>query len=249
MATYIGNVAGSSSSDTQKVNQLFGDKLSITVDNVPVNVTLLIKREDVDGNTQTGDSYSIGSGSNAISAQGCEMTLYMTTDPLTSSGSRATVYAAVFTCDVTDGANGTWYMLGDMYTGTAPVLSYEGDNRGTGSFHTDSWLSSKDTYSVITNYSYSVAANATIKDIVMTKDQTAINTMQSLLNSANNILRNGQYAGDAIVKLQESFNKASRCYTVNSDGSVTVNSNSTRAQLIPLIKELDTRLKSFSGLL
>jgi len=248
MATYIGNVTGSTDTDTQKVTNLFGgENLSLTIDNVQTNVTLLIKREDVDGNTNTGDSYSTGSGNNYISAQGCEMTLYLTTDKLDRAGSNPTVYAAVFTCDRNDdGTLGEWYMLGDMYTGTAPVLSYDGNWDGTGSFHTDSWVSSRNTYQVVSGYSYTVNANLTIKDIMQIKDQTATNKLQELLDRSTEIVNSGQYAGSAVTELQAAITRASTCYTTGSDGSLTVNSSATRAQLIPHIKDLDAKLKAFS---
>lgn len=242
-ATYIGNVTGSHSEDSEAVNKLFGDKLTITIDDVETNVTVLIKREDVDGNVNTGDSYAIGSGSSYIHAEGCEMTLYLTTDKLDRSGS-AEVYAAVFTCNVNDdGSYGNWYMLGDMFRGTAPVIGYEGQD-STGSFHTDTWKSTAATYQVTDTYSYSVASTD-IRTVVQAVDQNAIKEMQSLLTEAYGIIRSGQYVGSAMNQLRSAFDAASHCYTI-TDNTVTVNSNTQRAQLVPLIKALDAALVAFN---
>ena len=248
-ATYMGNVVGSSDQDTAYVEELFGDNLSIKIDDVQTDITLLIKREDVDGDVNTGDDYELGTGSNYIHAEGNEMTLYMTTDKLNNTNNNAVVYAAVFTCDKNeDGSLGPWYLFGDTYVGTAPVVSYEGDQSGTGSFHTDTWVSSQATYTVTDDYSYSIARNVTIKNIVMATDRNAVNKMQSLLDEAYEIIDAGEYAGSAMVKLQTAFNNAAKCYTLDANGKPVVDSTITRAQLVPYIKSLDVALRSFEGL-
>ncbi len=245
-ATYIGNVNGSLYEDSQLVNELFGGQLSIKIDNVETSVTVLIKREDVDGNENTGDSYAIGSGSSYIHAEGCEMTLYLTTDALNVRGGTATVYAMVFTCDVyDDGSYGPWYMLGEMYEGKAPVIGYQGED-ATGSFHTDTWVSTAKRYTVTETYSYNVGATD-IKTVIQARDNNAINAFQGMLNRANMIIRTGGFAGQAMLKLQDVFNRASNYYTVANDGTVTVNRNVTRAQLVPFILEMESALKSFDG--
>lgn len=122
--TYIGNVVDSDSEDTAALNAIFGENMELNIDGVNTPVTIMIKRENVDGNKNTGDG------------DGNEMTLYITADPLDSSGKYVPVYAVVYTK-----ASGTeWYRIGELYKGTANVRSYGGVSiRGTGSFNTDNW--------------------------------------------------------------------------------------------------------------
>ena len=128
--SYIGNVNGASDEDAVLLENLFQENLTLNIEGVETNVTILIKREDVDGDLTTGD------------ADGREMTIYMTTSDLRQTGSwfrpaSATVYVSVFTSD-DDGEN--WYQIGDMYEGKATIKQYSG-MPGGGSFDTDTWKS------------------------------------------------------------------------------------------------------------
>jgi len=248
-ANYIGNVVDSSGTDTKTINDLFGDNLSITIDGKKTDITLLIKRENVDGNENTGDSYTARSGNRTTTGTGCEMTLYMTTDKLQNG--TPTVYAAVFTCDKnSDGTYGEWYMIGDMYTGTANIVGYEG-GQSTGSFDTGTWRSSTSTYTVTDDYSYRVTRGNTIQTVIQAKDTTLTNKFKNILSTSKDVLdgKYGDFAGDAMVYLSEVYAKAARCYTVNTDGTVTVKTGVTRAQLVPLIKEFTTALKPFESVI
>ncbi|MBO5926599.1 MAG: hypothetical protein J6Q38_03470 [Clostridia bacterium] len=128
--SYIGNVNGASSSDIALLEDLFQGNLTLIIDGVETEVTILIKRENVDGNTTTGDE------------NGNELTIYMTTSALTKqwyeTSKTATVYAAVYSSN-DDGDN--WYRLGEMYEGKATIKGYDGNIFGSGSFDTDSWVS------------------------------------------------------------------------------------------------------------
>lgn len=249
-ANYIGNVVDSSSADTETVETLFGDDLSITIGGVQTNVTLLIKRENLDNNANTGDDYSVThANGGTTSATGCEMTLYMTTDKL--QGGSPTVYAAVFTCDKNgDGTYGTWYLLGEVYAGTATIVGYEG-GQYTGSFDTGTWRSYAATYNVSDDYSYSVANNSTIQTITRATDANARAVLQSRIDIANRVINGGygDYAGQAVVNLAAVLEKASRCYTVDAAGNIIVNSGATRSQVIPLIKEMDNALSPFDSII
>ena len=100
--------------------------MEININGKNESVTILIKREDVDGKSSTGDE------------NGNEMTVYMTTDPLTSMFGSAVVYAGVYTKAT---ANSEWTLIGQMYEGTCSIKSYSGMIWGTGSFDTDTWKS------------------------------------------------------------------------------------------------------------
>lgn len=128
-ASYIGNVEGASDDDTALITELFQGNLKLNIDGVDTDVTILIKRENIDGSTNTGD------------ASGNELTIYMTTDDLQSDSwwgtSKAPVYVAVYSSG-NDGE--TWERLGEMYSGTATIKQYNG-YPGSGSFDTDTWRS------------------------------------------------------------------------------------------------------------
>ncbi len=258
-ANFIGNVAGAEGigeagkADTATVNNLFGGSLKITIDGEETNVTVLIKREDVDGNTQTGDDYTVTDGTNTASGTGCEMTLYLTTDELDRSGANATVYAVVFTCDKNeDGTLGNWYQIGERYEGTATVVGYVGNTatQNTGSFDTGTWRSTYKTYQPVGAYSYTVRGSRTIQTITQATDQNAVNALQSKLTNAADVLAGdyGVFGGEAVTVLQEAFDRAARCYTVSGD-TVTVKSDATRSQIIPLLQELEAALTPFESII
>ena len=126
--SYIGNVGGASASDVKLLEDLFQGNLTININGQDTEVTILIKRENIDGDMTTGDS------------TGREMTIYLTTDTLEQKGSffnpsSAIVYAAVFTSD-DEGED--WYQVGTMFEGEATIKQYNGWP-GSGSFDTDTW--------------------------------------------------------------------------------------------------------------
>lgn len=249
-ANYIGNVVDAHNNDTETINSLFEGKLSLTIDGVVTNVTVLIKRENLDNNTQTGDDYTATYNGYSTSGSGCEMTLYMTTDAL-QSGSPV-IYAAVFTCDRNeDGSYSRWYMIGDKYVGTASIVGYEG-SYVSGSFDTGTWRSTgRTTYTASDNYSYTVSAGQSIGTIIQAADTAAVGALQTLVTQANDVLNGvyGQYAGSAIIDLQAAFDMAVRYCTVNDDGTVAVNSSTSRAHAVPLIKELEQALVPFAEII
>lgn len=128
--SYIGNVDGASNGDIALIEELFQGNLKLNINGVDTEVTIIIKRENVDGNRNTGDE------------SGNEMSIYLTTDNLQKQSifqsRNAVVYASVFTSS-DDGE--TWAQLGDLYEGKAPVIGYNGSRLGDGSFNTDDWKS------------------------------------------------------------------------------------------------------------
>lgn len=152
-ASYIGNVAGSSSDDTTLLLDLFDGDLSLEVNGTHVDVTCIVKRENIDGSTTTGDSYRAG----RTTYRGCEMTLYLTTANFerVSYNDYPPVYAMVFT---KSSSNSEWIQIGEeMYAGTAQVVGYVGGTT-TGSFDTGTWRSSQDYHGV--------SAGATISTLI-----------------------------------------------------------------------------------
>lgn len=255
-SNYIGNVKDSSSEDSMIVNTLFAGQLQITVGDTEQDATVLIKHENLDGNNMTGDDYVATNSSNGgvFRGYGCEMTLYLTIDPLNSSGKYVPVYAVVFTCDRDEDGNiiSDWYRVGDTYAGTANVVSYDGDGNGTGSFVTDNWRADGGTYQVVSGYSYNingtvyeldsysyqVGYHSNIESIVMATDTNSVNTLQTLLDHAKSIIDSQEYAGTGISLLEDAYAEASACYTIDENGRAVVKDGLTRAQLLPTISKL-----------
>ena len=257
-SNYIGNVKGSSSEDSVAVNTLFAGQLQISVGENDMDATVLIKHENLDGSTLTGDDYTLTySQYGEITHAGCEMTLYLTIDPLDRAGAYVPVYAVVFTCDRDANGNQTseWYRIGSTYAGTANVVTYDGGN-GTGSFVTDNWIADRATYQLLEGYSFNIngeeykldpyshdiAQGVSIKNIVTAKDTGAISTFQTLLNDAKRIIDNPKYAGVGIDLVEESLEKTlvkfSGYYTVGENGRYELDPNLTIAQVSPAILEL-----------
>ncbi len=243
-ATYFGNVAGSTSDDSVAINELFAGQLNMLINGIEQPVTVIIKRENIDGNTNTGDDYTATYNNQSTSGYGCEYTLYMTTDDLTTFNSYPTVYAMVYTCNRdADGNLGNWYMIGERYEGTAQVVGYIG-GESSGSFDTGSWRSVAQTLSPSEGYTYSISANQSINTIVTADDANATAELQSLLNEAHAILVENKYAGTGMVALEELYGEMSEIYTLDADGSPVVNDVS-RAVMIPFIKKMEDGLKQF----
>ncbi len=246
-ATYIGNVAGSTSDDSLVMSQLFGDTLNMMIGGTNESVTVILKRENIDGSDSTGDSYTLASGS---TYNGCEYTLYMTVDDLFNTSGSATVIAAVFTCDVGDnGELGDWYMIGDYYSGTAEVVGYEGGYTG-GSFDTGSWRSSgTQTFDVTENYSYTIYSNQTIGSLITATDTNAVSELRELMLEAQSIINGSdQYAGTGWIALENTYSSVieSGTVTIADDGTVSVNSSIARSRLVSYIKAMDDELRSFA---
>ena len=136
--SYISNADGADSQDYTFVDSVFDGNMTTFIPNeetgelVPTEMTIFIKRANLDGNKNTGD------------ANGDEYILFMTADPLTSSGSQAIVYACVYTRFSQDQ---DFFMVGEMFEGKARIVSYEGGS-GSGSFTTDRWYNTKSYYDV-----------------------------------------------------------------------------------------------------
>ena len=137
--SYIGNVAGADDSDSNLIKELFtSDFLTMDLDGDGKSepITMMIKRENLDNNTKTGDDYSYKNffGSTRI-VEGAEMTLYITSEGFDSS--TLTVYASTFT--KLEGSD-EWIQVVPLTKGTASANNYSTGSFGTdNSFNTDTW--------------------------------------------------------------------------------------------------------------
>lgn len=245
-SNYIGNVGSATSDDAVAVNTLFSGQLQMIINGVVKPASVIIKHENLDGNNMTGDDYVAKNETNGgkFRGYGCEMTLYLTTAPLNNANGEAEVYVCVFTCDRDANGNiaGDWYQIGDSYRGFAPVVGYNGESGGTGSFVTDNWVASAESYSPSSNYTYSVSQGQTIKDIVRVVDDRAIDAFQELLDDSKAIIDDLTYAGVGIKFIEDAYKEAYRFYTVDNTGKPTAKSDITRAQLCPTLSALDHAL-------
>ena len=242
-SNYVGNVGDATSDDAMTINTLFAGQLQLVIDGQTKPATVIIKHENLDGNTNTGDDYVAVNPDKGVPfyGYGCEMTMYLTTDPLSKKNGNAPVYVTVFTCDRDANGNivGDWYKIGETYKGQAPIVSYNGTAGGTGSFVTDNWVADAATYKVTENYSYNVAKNTNLKTLVQTVDNRMIAEFQSLLNRAKTMIDDTTFAGTGIVEVEQAYERASAYFTLNGDGNPVAKPNLTRAQLCPVVQDLE----------
>lgn len=241
-SNYVGNVGNAVDNDMMTVETLFAGQLTMLVNGQTQKAWVIIKHEDVDGNELTGDDYTVKYNQYGdVTHKGCEMTLYMTVDPLSQANGWAPVYVTVFTCDRDTNGNmiSDWYQVGDSYYGQANIVGYRGESGGTGSFVTDNWKSYASTYQTTEDYSYRVQADVSIKNLMEIVDQAAITEFQKLLVKAEAMIANQKYAGTGISVVEETYAKAASFYTLDANGKAIANSNTRRVWLIPIMQELD----------
>lgn len=241
-SNYVGNVGNAVDNDMMTVETLFAGQLTMMVNGQAQKAWVLIKHENLDGNENTGDNYTVRYNQYGdITYSGCEMTLYLTIDKLDKANTWAPVYATVFTCNKDANGNvlGDWYKVGDSYYGEANVVGYRGESGGTGSFVTDNWRSYSGTYQVTEDYSYRIGSEVSIKTLMQTVDQTTINEFQSLLVDAEAMIANPKYAGTGITVVEDAYKKAAEFYTLDANNKAIANQDTRRVWLIPIMNELD----------
>lgn len=132
---FIGNVKGAQPVDIALVNGLFGGELLLNINGEERPVSVMVKKQMVYNNDNVE-----------------EMVLYLTADTLDSDlvngkDPEAPVYVAVFTQKTTTGANGNpvtkWEQMGPIFAGKAKQTNYTYGTTGTGSFNTDTWVTTE----------------------------------------------------------------------------------------------------------
>lgn len=142
VVTYIGNVSGATDADSKFIEEIFTSeflKMDLNGDGKPEPITIMIKRENLDGDETTGDDYTYTErtywGSRDKTVKGAEFTIYITSEGFSSSP--LNVYASTFT--KLPGAK-EWVEAVPLTKGTAKANNYNGGS-GSNSFDTDTWLS------------------------------------------------------------------------------------------------------------
>ena len=234
---------------------LFGSDLTVNIDGVEAPVTIMIRRENVDGR-DTGDDY-FGTSS---APSGCEYTVYITVDALDSPTGEAMVYAVSYSSGGT-GGSGRWYQLGQLYEGTANVIDYDTSTPGIqGAFDVYSWSATANSYEAADGIIYLVGQEQgdqydklkTLEEIMSTNDQDIFNDIDNkrifknvfdIVNNSSNTSKPG-YAG-----LREAFYAAAPFYNLLNGGQeVKVNRNCTRAEILPYLEAIQKALDYYNEL-
>ena len=245
-STTISNVGD----DKAVFDRLFGHELTVNVDGVDVPVTVTIRRDNVDGR-DTGDDYN-----GASAPKGCEYTLYITADALTSSTGEATVFAISYSNGGVGGVGDVWYQLGQLYEGTAPVTVYDED--GNLSVDYKNWIATAKEYEFVDGKSYKVGYEQgdqydkykTLEQIMSANDQDVFNDIDN-----SNILRrvyaivhtNSNHIRPGYEGLRIAFENAAPFYNVYNGGQeVKVKRTSTRAEILPYMIAIQTALDYYN---
>ncbi len=245
-STVIANVG----EDKAIFDLLFGGDLTINVDGEEKPVTVMIRRDNVD-NRDTGDDYD---GLNAPT--GCEYTLYITSDALTSSTGEALVYAISYSNGGVGAPGDTWYQLGQLYEGTAPLTSY--DNSGNVIFDITQWEAVAKEYEFIDGKSYKVGYEqgdqydklTKLEEIMSANDQDVFNDIDNtglLKNVYSIVYSSANYNKPGHEGLRIAFENAAPFYDIYNNGQeVKVKRISTRAEILPYIIAIQTALDYYN---
>ena len=228
---------------------LFGSDLTISIDGKDVPVTVMIRRENVD-NRATGDDYS-GSGA----PSGCEYTIYITVDALSSGTGKAEVYAVSYSNGGVAFSDDRWYQLGQLYEGTANVIDYDKNTAGVqGAIDFTTWIASPAKYEVAQGITYLVGQEQgdqydklkTLEQIMATNDQDIFNDIDNsrIFKTVWDIINNpANSSKDGLLGLREAFLSAAPFYNVYNGGQeIKVKRECTRAEIIPYILNIQTAL-------
>ena len=243
--TVIGNIG----EDKEVFDNLFGGDLYLEIDGIRTPVTVLIRKENVD-NSSTGDAYASG-------PKGCEYTLYITVDDLSKSGDTANVYAISYT---TDSSGNVWYQLAELYEGTAPVVDYDtSDSTFEGSIDISNWIATKKDYEIADGLVYKVNSGSngdqydkvkTFEELIRVKDQDIFNDIDNvkIMKKLHDIVvANKSVQSDTMDFVRKIYNSALPYFTNYNNGQeFKVNRSYTRAQLIPVIKDLQEALDYYN---
>ncbi len=164
--------------DEEIFNNLFGASLTVNMNGEELPVKIIVERRNVDGNESKGDTYEADS-----SLKGCEYTVYITVDDLENAN-----HATVYTVSYTRGADGIWYMIGELYEGKCNVEQYENStNPNDIAFDISSWRAVAKEYTVIGNLKYKVGySNGETDEMVTEIDDVMSIFHQTFYNNINN---------------------------------------------------------------
>ena len=214
------------------------DDLMVNINSAERQASVVIRRENMDKDATTGDN---GTGNT-----GCEYTLYITVEPLTP-GTRPTVYAIAYSCGA-DAMGDDWYQVGELYEGTAPILS-------DGSIDYKNWIATHKNYEISDGIYYLVGApNGDQYDIMKTMEQLISAEDQDIFNQIDNtnifkktydiIMKHPNSTDAAVEGLRAAFYDAEKFYVNHNNGQEfkVVRNKYTRAEIIYALKNIQAAL-------
>lgn len=231
-----GDVSVSTQSHPELFNALFGDDLMVNIDGVVREANIVIRRENLDNDTTTGDNY------NSNGPSGCEYTLYITVEPLTP-GTQPTVYAIAYS-EGADSMGNLWYQVGELYEGKANVDA-------NGNIDYSSWIATYKGYEIADGITYLVGApNGDQYDIMKTMEQLISAEDQDIFNLIDNtnifkkaydiIQKHPSSTDPAVMGLRNAFYEAEKFYVNHNNGQEfkVVRNKYTRAEIIYAIQNI-----------
>ena len=234
-------------------DELFGSDITVNIDGEDVPVTLMVRRENVDGRP-TGDDYS---GNNSPS--GCEYTVYITVDALDSPTGEAMVYAVSYSNGGVGAVGDEWYQLGQLYEGRADIIDYDPNTGGMqGAFNIYSWEATPNRYEVADGITYLIGQEQgdqydklkTLDEIMATNDQDIFNDIDNsrILKKIYDVVNNPQNSSKAgYYELRDAFYRASPFYNVFNGGQeIKVRRECTRAEILPYLEAMQQALDYFN---
>lgn len=220
---------------------LFPDLL-VNLNGSEQQASVVIRRENMDKDPSSGDN---GTGNT-----GCEYTLYITVEPLTP-GTRPTVYAIAYSRGAAEMGD-DWYQVGELYEGTAPILS-------DGSIDYKNWSATYKNYEIADGIYYIVgAANGDQYDIMKTMEQLISAEDQDIFNQIDNtnifkktydiIMKHQGSTDPAVEGLRAAFYDADKFYNNLNNGQEfkVVRNTYTRAEIIYALKNIQAALDYYS---
>lgn len=162
--SYIGNVAGSNTTDNAVMDRIFGDTLNkIVLDpsSPSEKCTVIINGDDIDDNRvymymSIEDPSDYRAGSNYQGSY-------------TNTSATLEVYAIALDLAPDAEGNATWTVYGDMYVGRCNPNCYNGRQTYCNSFNTGTWRSSATTdqrYTGLSGTKYDTGAGLTIAQVI-----------------------------------------------------------------------------------
>ena len=225
--------------------------MTIVVDGEEKPLTLLIERKNVDGKS-TGDTYENADGQSEL--KGCEYTMYLTVDDLSSPGGTATVYAISYTQD----NNGNWHKIAQLYEGTCVKEDYDSStNDYEGSVDISKWTASPKEYQLTEDIVYKVGQSSghqydiikDIKTLMSTTDNEIFNKLDNtrFFKKVYDILDEHRYStAPEVLNLRTAFENAAPYYVIYNNGQeIKVKRNCTRAEIIAYIVDIEEALEYY----
>lgn len=239
----VNSTSGETTISTQshpEVFEKFFADLVVDIDGTEKQANVVIRRENLDKDTTTGDNYN-GSG-----PDGCEYTLYITVNDLTP-GTKPTVYAIAYSRGAS-GMGDQWYQVGELYEGTAPI-------NADGTINYEQWIATPKVYQVADGISYKVAQPngdqydimKTLEQLISAEDQNIFNTIDNtnIFKKTYDIIQKHKDADHpAIDGLRVAFSEAAHFYNNFNNGQEfkVVRGKYTRAEIIHALKKIQSAL-------